>query len=149
MNDLCEGQPRRRLKIWRSWQFICTCERCRRWSDSGIKCAFCEDGFAFPTTPNEPGTIWRCGMCERQLEEGDIIELLRAEEKLPSPGRLHKDHFLLFKRSTYVLNEEWRSCSLMVAWIPRSRMLCSRSQPKEKVTSVKTASMSMNDLFAS
>ena len=114
LNDLSEGQPRRRLKIWRSWQFVCTCERCRRESDCGVACESCEGGFAFPTEPNRPGTSWRCQMCDNRVPEGDIVEILLQEEvklkchensQIPPKSRLHKNHFLL-KDSETQMNEE-------------------------------------------
>lgn len=98
-----EGQPSRRLKIWRSWRFICRCSFCGNPFKSGVKCPKCGSSqpacHAFPLDPCMPGSPWVCEGCGHIQSEADVVALIQDFQTSSDPGEdfanfFHPDHFL-------------------------------------------------------
>ncbi|XP_059089807.1 histone-lysine N-methyltransferase SMYD3-like isoform X2 [Tigriopus californicus] len=108
-----EGQPSRRLKIWRSWRFICRCSLCENPFKSGVTCPKCNNSnnqrrqqqkqglvsHAFPVDPCVPGSPWVCEGCGHVQSEADVVALIQdfeisGDRVEDFANFFHPDHFL-------------------------------------------------------
>ena len=71
-----EVQPLRRLKIWRSWNFICFCQLCMN-DKTAVDCQICGSK-AVPKFANIPGTNWKCEKCGHEFDEGTVMEMING-----------------------------------------------------------------------
>lgn len=65
-------QPERRLTLWRSWRFVCQCEKCSNFQEN-LPCPNCNSFCLNSETPNVPMTNWKCINCHQTYQESILI----------------------------------------------------------------------------
>ena len=79
-----DGQPVRLNKIWKHWQFVCFCDRCKDPTEfgtyfSGIRCKKCPSGYLLPFKQNHIASPWNCHHCQAKTSHTEILQLISGK----------------------------------------------------------------------